>query len=63
MMILLNCLTRSPMTASNDEEEDEDETLIKHDLKDRGLIEVRQDGWLDTTKAGREALINYINGQ
>ncbi len=62
MMQLLNCLSRSPAVFDEGEKPDNEDGSVIDGLIDRGHLRVVA-GFLETTKAGREALINYINGQ
>lgn len=61
MEILLSCLTRSPNGFEEDVEDDEMELFAS--LIAQGLLDDVQNGWLQTTAEGREALIAYIKGE
>lgn len=64
MVALLNALPRSPCIYDDVIEDDYDNDLQAHmeeTLVKRGYL-ARNTGYLTTTPAGREALVNYIYG-
>lgn len=61
MMLLLNCLARSPAVYDDTDEYDDEEEAMKGDLLDRGLLALVA-GFYETTQEGRDALIQYIQG-
>lgn len=57
MVELLNCLGRSPAIWSDDDADG----AVQMQLLAKGLLSI-EGGFFATTEAGREALVNYING-
>lgn len=63
MHLLLSCLPRSPDVFADDSPVDDEEEDLRDALEEQGLLEDSHEGWSQTTEAGREALIAYINGE